>query len=103
PRTPGKSHGCSCFGYPALLWLSGLRVRQLLPHGSTKTQGLWPSKPNMKGTTMTEINNIENLLNDDGPVALIIKQPLAPVDEDDHIIFPPTYPVTDWNGRVHTI
>jgi CRISPR-associated protein Csb1 len=52
---------------------------------------------------MNEANKIENLLNDDGPVALIIKQPLAPVDEDDRIVFPPTYPVTDWNGRVHTI
>lgn len=52
---------------------------------------------------MTEINNIENLLHDDGPVALIIKQPLAPVDEEDRVIFPPTYPITEWKGRVHTI
>jgi len=52
---------------------------------------------------MNDSNKIENLLNDDGPVALIIKQPLAPVDQDDRIIFPPTYPITDWNGRVHTI
>ena len=52
---------------------------------------------------MNEIGKIENLLNDDGPVALIKKQSLAPVDEDDRIIFPPTYPITDWNGRVHTI
>ena len=52
---------------------------------------------------MNEIEKIENLLNNDGQVALIIKQPLAPVDEDDRIIFPPTYPITDWNGRVHTI
>jgi len=46
---------------------------------------------------------IEDLLKDDGPVAIIIKQPLAPVDEDERIIFPPTYPMTKWNGRVHTI
>jgi CRISPR-associated protein Csb1 len=52
---------------------------------------------------MTEIGKLENLLDDDGPVAIIIKQPLAPVDEDDRIIFPPTYPITDWTGRVHTI
>lgn len=46
---------------------------------------------------------IEDLLKDDGPVAIIIKQRLAPVDEDDRVIFPPTYPMTQWNGRVHTI
>jgi len=45
----------------------------------------------------------EDLLSDDGPVAIIIKQPLAPVDEDDRVIFPPTYPLTKWKGRVHTI
>jgi CRISPR-associated protein Csb1 len=52
---------------------------------------------------MNEIGTIEDLLTDGGPVAIIIKQSLAPVDEDDPIIFPPTYPITDWNGRVHTI
>lgn len=52
---------------------------------------------------MNETNDIGNLLNNDGPVALIIKQPLAPVDEDDRIVFPPTYPLTEWKGRVHTI
>jgi len=46
---------------------------------------------------------IADLLSDDGPVAIIIKQLLAPVDEDERIIFPPTYPMTQWNGRVHTI
>jgi CRISPR-associated protein Csb1 len=52
---------------------------------------------------MNEICQVGNLLTDGGPVAIVIKQPLAPVDEDDSIIFPPTYPITDWNGRVHTI
>lgn len=51
---------------------------------------------------MAEIK-IEDLLKDDGPVAIIIKQPLAPVDRDDPMIFPPTYPMTKWNGRVHTV
>jgi CRISPR-associated protein Csb1 len=46
---------------------------------------------------------IEDLLKEDGPVAIIVKQPLSPVDEDDRVIFPPTYPMTQWNGRVHTI
>ena len=46
---------------------------------------------------------ISDLLLDDGPVALVIKQQLAPIDEDERVIFPPTYPVTDWKGRVHTI
>lgn len=42
-------------------------------------------------------------LNDDGPVALIVKQPLAPVDDEDPVIFPPTYPMTTYKGRVHTV
>ncbi|NGZ02767.1 MAG: type I-U CRISPR-associated protein Cas7 [Nitrospira sp. WS238] len=42
-------------------------------------------------------------LNDDGPVALIIKQPLAPVDDEDPVIFPPTYPITTFKSRVHTV
>lgn len=46
---------------------------------------------------------LDNLLADEGPVALIIKQPLEPVDNDDRVVFPPTYPVTKWKGRVHTI
>lgn len=53
---------------------------------------------------MTDIN-IKDLLLEDGPVALIIKQSLEPVDSEDPVIFPPTYPIpiTSWNGRVHTI
>ncbi len=42
-------------------------------------------------------------LHDDGPVALIIKQPLAPVDDEDPVVFPPTYPMTTFKSRVHTI
>jgi CRISPR-associated protein Csb1 len=40
------------------------------------------------------------LLDPDGPIALIIKQELAPDDEDDRTIFPPTYPITSFRGRV---
>ncbi|MCI0387988.1 MAG: type I-U CRISPR-associated RAMP protein Csb1/Cas7u [Acidobacteria bacterium] len=42
-------------------------------------------------------------LTDDGPVALIIKQELRPVDEEDPVIFPPTYPMTTYKARIHTI
>lgn len=42
-------------------------------------------------------------LDDDGPVALIIKQSLAPVDDEDPVIFPPTYPITTFKSRVHTV
>ena len=55
----------------------------------------------MTNTTTHDI--IDELLKDEGPVALIIKQPLEPVDTDDPVIFPPTYPVTRWKGRVHSI
>jgi CRISPR-associated protein Csb1 len=41
-----------------------------------------------------------SLLDSRGPIALIIKQELAPDDEDEKIIFPPTYPLTTFKGRV---
>lgn len=41
-----------------------------------------------------------SLLDANGPIALIIKQGLAPDDEDEKIIFPPTYPLTTFKGRV---
>jgi CRISPR-associated protein Csb1 len=41
-----------------------------------------------------------SLLNPDGPIAIIIKQELAPDDEDGRIIFPPTYPLSNFKGRV---
>lgn len=41
-----------------------------------------------------------SLLHPDGPIALIMKQDLAPDDEDEKIIFPPTYPMTSFKGRV---
>jgi CRISPR-associated protein Csb1 len=43
------------------------------------------------------------LLKPDGPVAVVLKQSLAPVNEDDPIIFPPSYPIITFKGRVHTI
>ena len=50
-----------------------------------------------------EVTKFDSWLRDDGPVALIIKQPLAPVDDEDPVIFPPTYPITTFKSRVHTI
>ncbi len=44
-----------------------------------------------------------DLLDPDGPVAIVIKQALVPANEDDPIIFPPSYPITTFKGRVHTI
>ena len=51
----------------------------------------------------TAVDKYDHWLREDGPVAIIIRQPLAPVDEDDPVIFPPTYPLNPWNGRVHTV
>jgi len=48
----------------------------------------------------TEYAEFTSLLDTDGPIALIIKQELAPDDEDEKIIFPPTYPLTTFKGRV---
>ncbi len=48
----------------------------------------------------TQYDEFTSLLDDDGPIAIIIKQELAPDDEDDKIIFPPTYPLTMFKGRV---
>jgi CRISPR-associated protein Csb1 len=48
-------------------------------------------------------DQLSTWLKDDGPVALIIKQELRPVDEEDPVIFPPTYPMTTYKARVHTI
>lgn len=48
-------------------------------------------------------NQFTAWLEDDGPVALIIKQSLWPVDEEDPVIFPPTYPMTTYKARVHTV
>lgn len=40
-----------------------------------------------------------SLLDPDGPIALIIKQELAPDDEDEKVIFPPTYPLDERRQR----
>src|SRR6266571_6385660 len=48
-------------------------------------------------------DQFDTWLKDDGPVALIIKQELRPVDDEDPVIFPPTYPMTTYKARVHTI
>lgn len=43
------------------------------------------------------------LLEPSGPVAIVIKQVLVPANDGDPIIFPPSYPITTFKGRVHTI
>lgn len=50
--------------------------------------------------TNNDYSSFTSLLNDDGPIALIIKQELAPDDEDEKVIFPPTYPITQFKGRI---
>ncbi len=45
----------------------------------------------------------DECLREDGPVAIIIKQYLRPVEGHGEVIFPPTYPMPTYKGRVHTI
>jgi len=54
---------------------------------------------------MSEINidHFDGWLDDGGPVAIVIKQSLAPANEDDPVIFPPSYPLTTFKGRVPTV
>ncbi|MCF7960632.1 MAG: type I-U CRISPR-associated protein Cas7 [Pirellula sp.] len=40
---------------------------------------------------MTKLESFDNYLSDDGPAALVLKQPLMPVDGEDGILFPATY------------
>jgi CRISPR-associated protein Csb1 len=51
----------------------------------------------------SELTQFTDLLHPEGAVAIVIKQALAPVNEDDPIISPPTYPLTTFKGRVHTV
>jgi len=48
-------------------------------------------------------NEFSTWLADEGAVALIIKQNLTPVDEEDPVISPATYPLTTYKSRVHTM
>jgi len=47
--------------------------------------------------------NFAEWLEDGGPVAIVISQPLAPASEGDPVIFPPSYPLATFRGRVHTV
>lgn len=40
---------------------------------------------------MTKLEGFDSYLSDDGPAALVLKQPLMPVDGEDGILFPATY------------
>lgn len=46
---------------------------------------------------------IETLLAINGPVAIVLKQYLRPVEGIGEPIFPPTYPMPTYRGRVHTV
>ena len=47
-----------------------------------------------------DYSSFTSLLDPEGPIALIIKQELAPDDEDEKVIFPPTYPLTTFKNRI---
>jgi CRISPR-associated protein Csb1 len=49
------------------------------------------------------VDLFSTLLEPMGPVAITIKQSLAPANDDDPVIFPPSYPMTTFRGRVHTV
>lgn len=46
---------------------------------------------------------IDDLLKSDGPIAVIFKQYLRPAEGEGEPIFPPTYPMPTYRGRVHTV
>ena len=45
----------------------------------------------------------DDCLTSDGPVAIVIKQYLRPAEGEGEVIFPPTYPMPTYRGRVHTV
>ena len=40
---------------------------------------------------MTKLNEFDSLLSDEGPAAIVLKQPLMPVEGEDGVLFPATY------------
>lgn len=50
-----------------------------------------------------QLMQFEDLLRDDGAIAIILKQYLRPAEGKDAPIFPPTYPMPTYRGRVHTV
>jgi CRISPR-associated protein Csb1 len=48
-------------------------------------------------------NQFDPLIETDDSVAIILKQYLRPVEGDGAPIFPPTYPMPTYRGRVHTV
>ncbi len=51
----------------------------------------------------TQLSALDDWLKHAGPVAFIIKQQLTPVDEEELVVFPPTYPVKRSRGRTHSV
>lgn len=48
-------------------------------------------------------SQIMDVLGDNQAVAIVIKQYLRPVEGEGEPIFPPTYPMPEYRGRVHTV
>jgi CRISPR-associated protein Csb1 len=48
-------------------------------------------------------NQFLTLLEPDGPVAITLKQTLVTATDGDPVIFPPSYPMPAFKGRVHTV
>lgn len=44
---------------------------------------------------MTKLNEFDSLLSDEGPAAIVLKQPLMPVEGEDGVFFPATYAAGD--------
>lgn len=49
------------------------------------------------------ITENDDLLKPDGPVAIVMTQYLRPAEGEGEPIFPPTYPMPTYRGRVHTV
>jgi len=49
------------------------------------------------------LTKFDQCLRSDGPVAIVIKQYLRPAEGQGEVIFPPTYPMPTYRGRVHTV
>jgi CRISPR-associated protein Csb1 len=50
-----------------------------------------------------DFTEFTDLLKPDGPVAITVKQSLSPVNDDDPVVFPPSYPMTTRRGRMYTM
>lgn len=49
------------------------------------------------------LTKFDDCLKDNGPVAIVMKQYLRPAEGKEEVIFPPTYPMPTYRGRIHTV